>query len=327
MLLLAGVLPGAAEAQPIVWRFGYVNAVGSSYVAMANTLPDIISKATNGRLKIELYDTLVPGPDQPAAVRDGRLDGTIAVNPWLSAEAPLLNIGALPGLITTLAQYGKVLDPLLRGQYEAIWQQQFNARMLATGVFEEQCILSNKPLTKASDFRGIKIRVHNTEAATLMNALGARPTPVNFPEIEPALQRGVVNAVMTSVGTAYGLGFYTVAKYVSIWKIGTIVTWSVIVNQYVWKKLPDDLKPAVAAAFRKIEDHWFAEDAPFSAAAIKALQAKGMTLLTPAPSEIAAVFSPKNVREVYDNWYRLNDQTHEDGRAVVAKVRAMLGEK
>src|SRR5579872_756530 len=139
-LLLAALAAVSASAQQTTWTVGYVNAVGSIYVDTLKTIPARIEAATKGRLKIELYDTLVAGPEQPAAVRDGRLDGSFAVTPWLSAEAPYMNFGHLPGLLTDVAVYHKMLDPLLREEMAKIWAVKYNAMQLATGVFEEQCV-------------------------------------------------------------------------------------------------------------------------------------------------------------------------------------------
>lgn len=310
-------------AQEVTWSVGFVRATGSSYVATIETVPARIEAATNGRLKIELYDTLVPGPDQPAAVREGRLDGSFSVNPWLSAEAPYMNFGHLPGLLTSIEQYHAMLDPLLRDEMAGIWKDKYDAVQLATGVFETQCIISRDPLRQVADFQGKKVRVHNTEAASLMNQLGAAPTPVNFAEIVPSLQRGIVDVVMTSVGTASGMGFPTVAKDLGLWRIGMVVPWSFVVNRQKWEELPDDLKPLVAAEFRKIEDEHFAAHEAFSQRNIDKLVGDGMTLYEPSEEVLGELFSEKNVKPVYDNWYAQNEATGTDGRALVEKIIAL----
>lgn len=320
--LAAAVFSMAASAQT-KWNVGFVNAIGSSYAETIKAVPARIEAATKGRLKIELYDTLVAGPEQPAAVRDGRLDGSFAVNPWLSAEAPLINFGALPGLITDLPTYQKMLDPLLRAEMAKIWETKYNARQLATGVFEEQCVISKTPIRTVADFAGKKVRVHNTEAAALMNNIGAVPTPVPFGEITTSLQRGIVDAVMTSVGTANGFAFPSVAKQLSIWKIGTIVTWSFVVNDSAWQKLPPDLKPIVQAEFGKIEAEHFARSAAFSKESIDKLVKAGMTLYNPPQLELDRLFAPATVNAVYENWYSLNTKAGTDGRALVKKIQDM----
>lgn len=314
----------AAAAQQITWTAGFVNAVGSSYVETLKTVPARIEAATKGRVKIELYDTLVAGPEQPAAVRDGRLDSSFAVSPWLSAEAPYMNFGHLPGLLTDVAMYQKMLDPLLREEMARIWKTKYKAVQLMTGVFEEQCIITRSAaLQTVSDFSGKKVRVHNTEAAALMSKLGAAPTPVPFGEIVPALQRGIVDIVMTSVGTAYGFGFHTVARHLSLWKIGTVVPWSFVVNEAAWAKLPDDLKPVVQAELRKIEDEHFARHATFNQESIAKLAAGGMTIYEAPVEERAKVFAKENVTAVFESWYALNDRAGTDGRGLVKKIEEL----
>ncbi len=324
VIALAGLLiSGAATAQQITWTAGFVNAVGSSYVETLKGVPARIEAATKGRLKLELYDTLVAGPEQPAAVRDGRLDSSFAVTPWLSAEAPYMNFGHLPGLLTDIAVYQKMLDPMLRGEMAKIWQSKYKAMQLATGVFEEQCIISRTPVHTVADFAGKKVRVHNTEAATLMSKIGAAPTPVPFGEIVPALQRGIVDLVMTSVGTANGFGFHTVAKHVGLWKIGTIVPWSFVVNQSSWAKLPDDLKPIVQAEMRKIEDEHFARHDAFNRESIEGFKKNGMEVYVAPPAEQAKVFAKSNVDAVFDAWYALNDRSGTDGRGLVKRIEEL----
>jgi TRAP-type C4-dicarboxylate transport system substrate-binding protein len=159
-----------------------------------------------------------------------------------------------------------------------------------------------------------------------MNQIGAVPTPVPFSEIVPALQRGIVDAVMTSVGTANGFGFHTVADHISIWRVGTVVPWSFVVNNQAWEELPDDLKEAVTAEFRAIEDEHFANHAAYSQAAIDALQGNGMTVYYAPDDQQAAIFADENVEAVFDNWYGLNDAVGTDGRALVARIIEMRDE-
>ena len=325
--LLAGIALGifaaTAGAQEIKWTVGFVNANGSSYIETLKTVPARIEAATKGRLKIELYDTLVAGAEQPAAVRDGRLDGSFAVSPWLSAEAPYMNFGHLPGLLTDVAVYQKMLDPLLRAETDRVWRSKYKAVQLMTGVFEDQCLISKVPLRTLADFTGKKVRVHNTEAAALMSKIGAVPTPVPFGEITPALQRGIVDIVMTSVGTANGFGFPTVAKNIAVWKIGTVVPWSLVVNDAVWAKLPADMKPLIEAELRRVENEHFARHAAFSTDSIERLVKAGMTLYVPPAAESAKMFAAENVNTVFENWYSLNDKSGTDGRGLVKKIQEM----
>ena len=327
VLAAAIALVGSATlAQEHVWKMGHIPATDSSYLKIAESIPDRIAKVTGGKVKIELHPTLVKGPQQPAALRDGRLEMSMGVNPWLSGEAPILNIGHLPGLIKNEQEYRKVMEAGLKEDFAKIWSDRYNGVMLATGVWEDQVILSNKELRKADDFKGLKVRVHNTEAAQLMNALGAKPTPVVYEEMAPSLQRGIVDLVMTSCGTSHGFGFYSVAKYISVWKIGTAVGWSAVVNKDAWAKLTPELQKAVAAEFKAIENDHYAVHRKYSDDMIQKQVDKGMILIRASDEEIAKVFSPQNVEAVYEAFYKLAAERGYDGKAVVEKARKILAQ-
>jgi TRAP-type C4-dicarboxylate transport system substrate-binding protein len=216
-----------------------------------------------------------------------------------------------------------MLDPLLREETAKVWKSKYKSVQLMTGVFEEQCLVSRVPIHTIADFAGKKVRVHNTEAAALMSKLGAAATPVPFGEIVPALQRGIVDIVMTSVGTANGFGFHTVAKHISLWKIGTVVPWSFVVNEDVWAKLPADLKPIVQAELRKIEDEHFARHDSFNKESIENFKKNGMTVYVAPPEEQAKVFAKENVDAVFNSWYALNERSGTDGRALVKKIEEL----
>src|SRR5437870_5504378 len=127
LALVTSLATSSARSQQVTWSAGFVYAVGSSYVETLKGVPARLDAATKGRLKLELYDTLVAGPEQPAAVRDGRLDSSFAINPWLSAEAPYINPGHLPGLLTEVTVYHKMLDPLLREETAKVWKSKYHA--------------------------------------------------------------------------------------------------------------------------------------------------------------------------------------------------------
>nr|WP_316629592.1 TRAP transporter substrate-binding protein DctP [uncultured Brevundimonas sp.] len=328
LLLAAGlVVPAAAPAvaQEHVWKMGYVPATDSSYLKTIETMPDRIAAATGGAVQIELHPTLIKGSAQPGGLRDGRLEIIAGVNPWLSGEAPILNVGHLPGLIADSQEYREVLNAGLEEDIAKVWLEKYNGVMLSHGVFERQVILSNKAILTADDFKGLKVRVHNTEAAQLMNALGAKPTPVSFGEIVPALERGVVDAVMTSTGTSHGFGFYSAADYIHEWGIGTGVGWSVVVNKDAWAKLAPDLQDVVRREFQAIEDDHYAADAAYSDMMTQNQVDKGMTLIVPGADERDVVFAAENVEAVYAAWYELCEDQGFDCKGVVQKAEKLLG--
>lgn len=313
-----------ATAEEIVWNLGYIQATGSNYAAVTESIPARIAKATNNRLKIELQPTLIPAAQQPAAMRDGRLELINAVNPYLSGEAAIFNIGHLPGLVRDEKDYKKIMEGGIAKDIANVWGSRYNGVMLATGMWDEQGVYSNKPIAKAEDWKGLRVRVHNTEAALLMKMLGASPTPVDFTEMGPALQRGVIDAIMATVGTAQGQGLQTVGKYVEIWKIGAAVGWCLVANKDAWAKLPPDLQKIVADEFTQIEKEHYSDYRSFSDTKLKFLVDSGMKLVAVSDDERAKVFSEANVAAIYENFYKQTAAQGVDGKLLVEKAKKLI---
>jgi len=321
MVALAFGLAPAHSAEHTL-NIGFMTAKMSSYAAFVDELPGRIEAATGGKLKIELYDTLVSGPDQPAAVRHGTLDGAVVLNPYISGETPYLNYTALPGLIWDYGEYKHVLDAVVREEMEKIWLARYNAEQLATGLFEWQIIISKTPLHRISDFEGKKVRVHNVEAAEMLKRVGVAPTAIAYSEIVPALQRDIVDAVITGAGSALSMGFDEVAGHVSHWRIGTLVPWSFIINKDRWAELPDDIKAAVTKEMQAMETEHFATVADISRDRIAQLVAKGMKFHEPDEAALGEFFSEENISSVYEAWYGRTEATGSNGRDLVARIRA-----
>lgn len=317
-------IPAVFAADPIVWKMGQFTPPGSSYLVSVNSIPERIAKATDGRLKVELHPSLVKAPEMPAAVRDGRLDSVAMIHAFMSGTAPTLSAGELPGMFWDIDDYKKALDAFLKEESKQIWAAQFNGVLLAQGAFDRIVIMSNKPLRKIEDFKGLKIRIPGAVAARLMVSLGARPVTVAFPEIAPALSSGVVDAVMTDAGTSFGMGFYNITKYMHVWRSG-VVSWAVVANKDAWAKLPPDLQKAVADEFKAIERDHFAGYTKYSDAMIAKMVEKGVTYIEPPKSEIDRMYSEKNTKAAYEWFYDLAKESKADGRRTVSELRKILG--
>lgn len=325
MAALFAAVPALAGAQTTTWNIGWVNTGLSNYVDVIKSVPDRIAKATDGAVKIELFDTLVAGPEQPGAVRDGRLDGSFALNVWMSAEQPYLNVSLLPNLITSAQEFKDLLDPLLRDRFAVIWKEKYNSAALSYGVFESQVVISLKPVHKIEDFAGKRVRVSNTGQANLINSLGGAPTPIPFGEVVTALQRGVIDIVMTSVGPATGLGFDDVAKEMAVWNFTPVQPWTLIVNQQSWDALSPDLQQKVQAELRQIEDEDFARWQTFTDELFDRLTARGVNLYRVPAEEAAKAFTPEKTAPAFEQWHDLNAGAGTDGKALVEEIRAALG--
>jgi TRAP-type C4-dicarboxylate transport system substrate-binding protein len=93
----------------------------------------------------------------------------------------------------------------LKGAVEA-YREVFNARLAekfgvkaaAIWPFGPQVFLCNADISSLADLDGLKVRSFTASMSTLLENLGATPVTLSFPEVYPALQRGVASCGVTS---------------------------------------------------------------------------------------------------------------------------------
>lgn len=315
-----------ASAQEITLKMAILGGVGkSAYGVTMAQVPDAISKATDGKVKVEIYDSLVPGTQLANAVRDGTVDMIGSVHVYLTGEEPRFSIGHLPGLLTNAEEYKKVLDAYMQGLISEAWDTRYNAHLLATGLWYDAPHFSNKPIKTLADFKGLKVRTHNPEAAAMLVAIGAQPTQIAAGEMVAALQRGVIDALSTEYGSALSLGVQDAAKYAAVWDFSVNMGWTVAINNEAWAKIPDDLKGKISAGMKELQEARFAAYEGEREAIRKEMTSAGVEFVAVAPEEQKKAFSPENVKSIYDGWYDRAKKVGIDGPAVIEKIRGILG--
>ena len=150
-------------------------------------------------------------------------------------------------------------------------------RMIPTGgvIMPTSIIITSAmPNQKIEDFKDKKIRVNNTGSAHLLNALGAKPTPIAWGEISSALQRGPIDDIMSASCAGQQQGFGQVTKHLQNWKTGPIVGWAVLANKEEWAKIPADLQKLVKDEMWALQEEGFHSCYEYQASVEKSLKAK-----------------------------------------------------
>jgi TRAP-type transport system periplasmic protein len=190
--------------------------------------------------------------------------------------------------------------------------------VLGQYLYPYQVAYSRNKLTSLADFKGQKIRVTSPEQGEFIKRLGGVPVTLGAPEVPSALDRGVVDGVLTA-NTGGGNTWKDLLKY--NYRIGINYFNSVVIaNKDRFAKLPPETQdkvrkivkdnmPLITSAMESEEDNLtgkFAEG--------------GMTITQPTTQdEDAAV---KIVAAYWDEWARSKGP---DATAAVKQVRAALG--
>ncbi len=138
-----------------------------------------------------------------------------------------------------------------------------------------------KPLQSMDDFKGLKIRAPMAPPfVKAFEALGARPTPVEWSETYNAMLLGTVDAMENANGLIYSTKFYEVGKHLTLTR-HLVAPSFFMVSEKWYKSLTDEqrgwIDTALEEAIAKAQEIYDAEDAEF----LDKLKAEGVTIHEP----------------------------------------------
>ena len=113
---------------------------------------------------------------------------------------------------------------------------------------------SKRAIRTPQDMEGLKMRVMPGPIwSTLVESLGASPSPVSWPELPSALQQGVVDGQENGVTNILAASLYQHQKHVTL--DGHVYSWhAYMMNQRFYNSLTDEQKQIVDAGVRKAID-------------------------------------------------------------------------
>lgn len=115
----------------------------------------------------------------------------------VARDDPFLEGIDLIGVSTNMADLKAAVDAY-RDVFNARLEEKFGVTAAAIWPFGPQVFLCNADMASLDDLDGLKVRSFTASMSTLLENLGATPVTLSFPEVYPALQRGVATCGVTS---------------------------------------------------------------------------------------------------------------------------------
>src|SRR5258706_11917535 len=239
-LLWASVRPVVASEKWDLYVYNPVSTVAA--VKGLNTVIEQIDKETGGELSIRLH---LGGslPINTTTITQAVSDDVVQMGDdgYFLGNVPIGGVLRLPMLLRTLADYDKaaaIMNPYLEKAFE-----KKGLLVLGQYLYPFQVAFSSKKLTTLADIKGQKIRVTSPEQSELIKRLGGIPVTIGAPQVPSALDRGVVDGVLTA-STGAGNIWKDLLKY--NYRLGINYFNSVlIVNRDRFAKLSPDVQGKV----------------------------------------------------------------------------------
>jgi C4-dicarboxylate-binding protein DctP len=263
-LILAGVAavvmmaPAAALADDtIVMKFSHVVANDTPKGKGALKFKELAEKYTNGKVKIEVYpnSSLYKDKEEIEALQLGSVQ---MLAPSTAKFAPLgvkeFEALDLPWLFKDEATY----TAAMKGQVGQWLFKKLEAKGITGLAYWDNgfhMVSANRPLTKPSDFEGLKFRISGSKIADqYFRNVGSIPQIMAFSEVYQALQTGVVDGCENTPSNYTTQKFFEVQKDITV-SYHAHLQYAVIVNSKFWSGLPADVRGQLEKAMSEATDY------------------------------------------------------------------------
>ena len=309
--------PPAATSQE-VWNGYTYNAVATlTAVRGLQQISDTMERETNGALKIRIHlggSLQIQATNITAAVSDNVVQ--FADDSLILGSIPIAGVLRLPMLIRDNEEYAKaaaVINPYIEAAYA-----KKGVVVLADYVYPVQILWSRKKLVQLSDVNGQKIRTTSPEQGEFIKRFGGIPVPIGTPEVPTAIDRGVIDGVLTASAGA-GYIWRDLLKY--RYALGLNYNNSfIVVNKGTFEKLSPDVQAKLRAAAKEgaawIQRSLMAEEEDLTKKMVDA----GLVATAARPEEVAE--AERKLASYWDEWAKTRGG---DAAQAVVKLRAALG--
>jgi TRAP-type C4-dicarboxylate transport system substrate-binding protein len=195
----------AAQAESVTLNYSLPWPATHGNTLVATEWAKEVEKRTNGAVKINTFPggTLTPLDQTYDGVVKGICDIGLSVVSYVKGRFPLSEVIDLPLGYTS----GLQATRLSNAYFEKFKPKEFeDVKMLYLHAHGPGLLLSKTPVKKLEDLKGMKIRCTGT-SLKVVTALGGAPVAMPQTETYDALQKGVVDGVLSPMETLQGWKF------------------------------------------------------------------------------------------------------------------------
>lgn len=322
LVLVISVLVGVGEAAEIKWQgYTYHPTVAAPEYQFLEGIAKEVQEKTNGGLVIKVTPgggLPIKGDDVAQAVSD-RVVQFGACTGGTVGFIPIYGIARLPLLFDTEKELWTAIDKVL-GKYIDRAFDKKNIKLLAFFTYPEHSVWTAKhKISQLSDLKGLKIRTMTPQQADLLKPYGAIPVTIATGEVAPALQRGVVEGLLTA-SAGGGKLWIDMLKY----NYRVALSWGpsmVIANKKAFEELPPGVQETLQNASKKWGE-WVTETMADDESKLtkKFVEEKGLIVTPSNPRDIA------EARKIAVTvWEHTASKAGPEAIEVLKEVRVLLG--
>lgn len=194
VVLASAFAMSAANARD--FRSADVHPLDYPTVMTVKKIGEIVSQKTNGKYNIKVYGNSSLGSEKDTIeqVKIGALDMVRVNTSAFHGIVPESMVPSFPFIFRDINHFRKAINGPAGDEILAAFDK---AGFVGLVMWESgaRSIYAKKPIRNLADAKGLKIRVQQSDLwVSLVQAMGANPTPIPYAEVYTALKTGLVDA-------------------------------------------------------------------------------------------------------------------------------------
>jgi TRAP-type C4-dicarboxylate transport system substrate-binding protein len=241
-----------------------------------------VTQRTDGEVVFRFYPGGVLGDEgvMISKVRTGQIDGAAVTALGLGHIDKQVLMLQLPMVFRNYRQLDHVRSTM-SPSFEALLETQ-GFKLGAWGDVGFIYVFSNHPIRVPTDASKSKFWVWSAAPGVkkIADVVGFNGVELDFPDVLPSLQTGMIDAFANSPYGAIALQWYTKVRYVTNLRLAMGVGASVV-SMKLWEKATDDIRQVVTEVTASTQKKLLAAIRRSNAKAVKTLQNKGIAVIEP----------------------------------------------
>lgn len=227
LLILAGTA-AAVEPIKIRWASDHSGPPHPAAIAEVYFAEQLEAKVPGSRVQLFWANSLYNIPQGVKALTMGNVEMLTGQFGKTASVEPYANVMLGAGKLTTPGAIGKLDTTLTYKSIADLMNKKHRITLLASGDMSMFMGIggTKSRYLEPDDFKGSKVRSMGPAENALLSALGANPQAMAFGDVPPALQTGVIDGLLTSLG-----GWNSVKEQAPYFSVAGL---NGIVGDYYW---------------------------------------------------------------------------------------------
>lgn len=280
-LATVGVAMHAAPAfsQEVTIRFPVEYSLEITPGAANKEFKQIVEERSDGRIEVKFFPSgsLYRGLDLVQAILRGDAEMTTLISAYWSALAPRSAVSELPYAFPTKQSFYNAIDDKF---FERVYAETEEKGTTVIGILPFDYLVPGTretPLIEPDDLAGLKFRGLGKVNLAMLQKLNAKPVSINFGEISPAIQQGVIDGLNVPTDS------YTVYKWQETIRHVTYAPYYMAfypwtVNTAWWNGLDPNLREIIQTAVTEVAKNHRKRSEDASDKALEDLRAAGVAV-------------------------------------------------